>query len=119
MQHRERRPHGCSYQTEGSTSIEFSTAKGNLEREREVDDTMLDLLQPFTEGLEDVRCIFLTPTAWSEVVEEHSHGEKLPSVATDGERHSGKRIKSRKGIIGSQPRGTHNVFDRHPKYAKL
>ena len=32
-------------------SIEFSTAKGNLEREQEVEETMLDLLKSFTEGL--------------------------------------------------------------------
>ena len=32
-------------------SIEFSTVKGNLEREQEVEDTMLDLLQQFAEGL--------------------------------------------------------------------
>ena len=31
-------------------SIEFSTAGGNLEREKEVEDTMLDPLEPLTEG---------------------------------------------------------------------
>ena len=34
-------------------SIEFSTAKGNLEREQEVEDTMLDLLQPCTQGSQE------------------------------------------------------------------
>ena len=32
-------------------TIEFSTAKGNFERKQAVEDTMLDLLQPFTQGL--------------------------------------------------------------------
>ena len=31
-------------------SIEFSTSKGNVEREQEVEDTMLDLLNSCTEG---------------------------------------------------------------------
>ena len=39
-------------------SIEFSTAKRNLERENEVEDTMLDLLQPFTEGIQERDAFF-------------------------------------------------------------
>ena len=34
-------------------SIEFSTAKGNLERKQEVEDTMLDLFQRCTQGLQE------------------------------------------------------------------
>ena len=43
-------------------SIEFSTAKGNLEREQEVEDTMLDLLQPCTQGLQERDASSQTPT---------------------------------------------------------
>ena len=76
-------------------SIAFSTAKGNLEREQEMEDTMLDLTQPFTEGLEerdassstptarsDPQCIVLNATAGRdpqyEVVEEKHLDDKLP-----------------------------------------
>ena len=99
-------------------SIEFSTAKGNLEREQEVEDTMLDLLQPHLQKdwknemhLRQLR----QPT--HEVVEEQSRDEKLPSVVTDagGERYSGKDTKKKKGIIVCQPRRHHNVFNHYPK----
>ena len=46
-----------------------------------------------------------------EVVEEQSLDEKLPSVLTDAE--GGTRAtdaKSEKVIVGSQPRGNHNMF---------
>ena len=81
---------------------------------------MLDLLQPFTEGLEERDASSRTPAAGSdpahEVVEEQSHDEKLPSVATDAGRDTlAEDTKSRKSIIGSQPRGNHNVFTHYPK----
>ena len=44
-------------------SIEFSTAKGNLKREQEVGDTMLDLSQPLTEGLQERNTSSSTPKA--------------------------------------------------------
>ena len=51
-----------------------------------------------------------------EAVEEQSHDEKLPSVATDAGRDTlAKGAQSKKGIIGSQPRGNHNMFARYPK----
>ena len=50
IQHRKLRPFGCSYQTKTAPSFEFSTAKGILERENEVADTMLDPLEPCAEG---------------------------------------------------------------------
>ena len=68
-------------------SIEFSTAKGNLERKQEVEDFMLDLSQQFTEGLEERDSPSSTPTGGDdpkhEVVEELSLDQKLPSVVTD------------------------------------
>ena len=49
-----------------------------------------------------------------EGVEEKSLDEKLPSVVTDAEGNTlAKDTKSKKGIIGSQPRG--NVFTHFPK----
>ena len=81
---------------------------------------MLDLLQPFTEGLVERDASSSTATAWNdskqEVVEEQHIDEKLPSVATDAGRDSlAQNTKSKKDIIGSQPRGTHNVFTHYPK----
>ena len=66
-------------------SIEFSTAKGNLERERKRSGgQQLDLLQPSTAGLQNGDASSTTPTAGGgpkhDVVEEQSLGEKLPSV---------------------------------------
>ena len=52
-------------------SVEFSKDEGNLKREKEAEDTILDLLQPFIEGFENTRCIFFIsdskewPCAWS------------------------------------------------------
>ena len=96
-------------------SIKFSSAKGNFEREKEMEDTMLLLLKLFTEGLQEYYASSSTPTARSdlthEVVEEQSHDEKLHSVATDVVRDTlANGIKSKKGILGSQPSGNHNVF---------
>ena len=85
MQHRKLRLHGCSYQKEGS-SIDFSTAKGNLDREQEMEDTILDLIQTFTEGLEERYAPSSTPTAEGDpthVVEEQSLDDKLLWVVTD------------------------------------
>ena len=75
--------------------MEFSTAKGNLEREQEVEDTMLELLQPFSQGSEERYASSSSPTAGGdpahEVVEKQSRDEKLSSVATDaGRRYHGK-----------------------------
>ena len=67
-------------------SIEFSTAKGNLERAKEVEDTMLDPLEPFSEGPEEYDASSSTPTAGGaakhEVVEEKSLGDKISLVVT-------------------------------------
>ena len=57
--------HIWGYQTEDSTSIEFLTVKGNFERDKEVEDTMLDLLKPFTEVLEEQVASPSTPTSWA------------------------------------------------------
>ena len=81
---------------------------------------MLDLLQPFTEGLEKRDSSSLTPTIGRdpkhEVVEEQSLDEKLPSVATHAGRNAlAKDTKSKKSIIGSQPRENHKVFTHYPK----
>ena len=100
-------------------SMEFSAAKGNLEREQEVEDTMLDLLKPFTERLKEYDVYSSTLAAGCdpthELVEEQSHDVKLPSVAADAERYSGQNTTSKKGIIGSQRSGNHQVFSHYPK----
>ena len=78
-------------------SIEFSTAKGNLERERtRIRGQQMDLFYPSTEGFQDRDASSSTRTARShlenEVVEEQSLCEKLPSVVAGAEkRYSGKR----------------------------
>ena len=82
---------------------------------------MLDVLQPFTQGFEERDASSSTATAWCghthEVVEEQSHHEKFPSVATDTGRETlAKDTKSKKGVIGSQPRGNHNVFTRQKQH---
>ena len=62
-------------------SIEFSSAKGNFEREKEVEDTLLDLLNPFTEGSEEHDASSSTPNAGGDpkhVVEEEPLDDKLP-----------------------------------------
>ena len=75
-------------------SIDFSTARRNFEREKEVEDTMLDLLKLVTEGLQERTAYSSTPTAGGHrahgVVEERSPSEKLHSVSTDAGRCFGK-----------------------------
>ena len=47
---------------------------------------------------------------------EKSLGDKISSVVTDaGGDTLARDTKSKKGIIGSQPRGTHNVFTHYPQ----
>ena len=74
----------------GVPSIEFSTAEGNLEREKEAEDTMLDLLQPLKTGTQERDASSSTPTARRElsheVAEEKPTDEELPSVVTDAGR---------------------------------
>ena len=79
--------------------VELSTAKGNFERENEVEDTM-------SEGLEVREASSSTPTAWGDpehdVVEEKSIDDKLPSVVTNaGVDTLAKETKCKKGNIGS------------------
>ena len=101
-------------------SIEFSAAKGNVERKKEVEDTMLDPLEPFTEGPDEHDASSSSPTAGGaakhEVVKENSLRDCISSVVTDagGDTLAGD-TKSKKGIVRSQPRGNHNVFTHHPR----
>ena len=80
---------------------------------------MLDPLEPFTEGPEEYDASSSTPTAGGAAmreVEEKSLGDKISPVVTDaGEDTLANDTKSKKGIIGSEPRGTHNVFTHYPK----
>ena len=120
MQHRKLRPLGSRYQTkEAEPSMELSSAKGNFERDKEVEDAMLDLLQPFTEELEEDDVCSSTPRSRGDpqhVDEEKPLEDKSTSVVPDaGEDTLAKENKSKMCIIGSQPRGNHNVFTRHPK----
>ena len=85
---------------------------------------MLDLLKPFTEELQERDASSSNPTTRGdpkhEVVKEQSLDETLPSVATDAARDTlAKDTKSKKGIIGSQPRGNHNVFTHYPEDPQL
>ena len=100
-------------------SSEFSPATGNLEREAEVEDAMLDLLKPLTEGLKEYDVSSSIPNARNgpkHVDEEKPLDDKLPSVVPDAGRDTlAKDTKSKKGIIGSQPRGNHTVFTHYPK----
>ena len=50
------------------------------------------------------------------LIKEQPLEDKLRSVFTDAGRETlAKETKSMKGIIGSQPRGNHNVFSHYPK----
>ena len=82
-------------------SIRSSSAKGDFEREKEVDDTMLDLLKTFLEGLEEDDSSSKTTNAGgglkNEVVEEEPLGDKPLSVVTDaGENTLAKETKNKK-----------------------
>ena len=76
-------------------SIEFSLVKGNFERENEVEDTMLDLLKPFTEGLEEDDASSSTPNAGRDpkqtLKEKTSWWQTSVGCHRCGERHSGNR----------------------------
>ena len=107
MQRRKTSSHGCSSAQKAVPTSECSTTKGNLEREQEVEDTMLDPRQPFTHGIEERFASPSTPTPWGhlkrEVVWEQSLDDQFPSVVTDaGGETLAKDIKSKEGIIGSQ-----------------
>ena len=69
-------------------STDFSSAWGNFEREREVEDTVLDLLQQVTEGMEEYNASSSTPNAGSDEAwscRRKPLDDKLPSVVTDAE----------------------------------
>ena len=75
-------------------SIEFSSGTGNFEPET-MEDTMLDLVQPFTEGLEVFDVSSSIPKAGGDMSSKKNLDDELPSVVTDtGERYSGKRTPS-------------------------
>ena len=99
-------------------SIDFSTAKGNFEREKEVEDTMLDLLKLLREGLQERAASSSTPAAGGHrahgVVEEGSPSEKLHSVSTD----AGRDALAEERYPRFQPRGNHNVFTHYRKDPK-
>ena len=58
----------------------------------------------------------LRVTVSIELSKKKSLGDELPLVATDaGGDTVEKETKSKTGIIGSQPRGNHNVFTHCPK----
>ena len=76
---------------------------------------MLDQFQPKTEGSEEERDASPSTTKARRdlvhVLEEQHLEDKLLSFATDmGGDTLVKEINSKKGIMGSQPRGYHNVF---------
>ena len=123
MHCRELRPVVAVTTQKAVPSSEFLESEGNLEREKEVEDTTLDLWQLFTDGLQERDASSSTQTATSDskhaVVEEHSLDEKLFLVVTDAEGDTLAQVtKSKNDIIGSQPRGNHNVFTHYPKDPK-
>ena len=72
-----------------------------------MEDTLLDLPQPFTEGLRERDASSSTPTT------RMRNFPRLPPMR--GKILWQKSTKYKKGIIGSQPRGNHNVFTHIPK----
>ena len=121
MQHRKLRPHRCRYQTEGST-IQWilDSQRKPWARTRSGGHhvgsvaTIHRRIRKKRDSSSSTPIVRCGPK--HEVVEEQSLDEKLPSVAT----HAGRNIlakdtKSKKSIIGSQPRENHNVFTHYPK----
>ena len=84
--------------------------KGNLQREQEVEDTMLDLLQPFTEGLEERGVSSslrqLGVTLRMKLSKNSLMMRNFPRLPPDT---LANDTKSKKGIIGSQPREDQHV----------
>ena len=74
MQHRTLRPVVVVTTHKAVPSIEYSSVKGNFEREKDVEATMLDLLEPFMEGFEENDASSSTPNARSDA--EHATREK-------------------------------------------
>ena len=87
----------------------------------EMDDITIDLPQPFTRGLQKRDVLSSISTARGspehEVVDEQSLDEQLTSLRCHrcGVDTLAKDTKREKGIIGSQPRRSRNVFIHHPK----
>ena len=86
-----------------------------------MEDTTLDLLQLFTDGLQERDASSSTQTAMSDsehaVVEEHSLDEKLFLVVTDAEGDTLAQVtKSKKCTIGSptksKPQCVHSLSER-------
>ena len=78
---------------------------------------MLDPLEPFTEGPEEYDASSSTPTAGGaamrEVEENHLLVIKFLRLSTDaGEDTLTNDTKSKKGIIGSEPRGNPQCAER-------
>ena len=106
------------YKQDAVPFIVFSSVKGNFEGEKEVEDTMLDLLKPFPEGFQERDGSSSTPTAGGaakhEVVEEPSLGDKFSSVVTEaggGTMAEVPRVRKESSV--PQPRGNNNVFTIH------
>ena len=99
-------------------SIEFSTPKENLEREQEVKDAMLDLLQLLTEGLKERDASSSTPTArvtpGMKLSENNLLVSNFPWVSPmQGEILWQKIPRPRK--VSSVSRGNRIVFTHYPK----
>ena len=84
MQHRRRRPRGSGVPDKKKVpSNEISSATGNCEREKNVEDTLMELLEPFTDGLEEDDADSSNQMAGGNSrrgIEEHLLDEKPPTV---------------------------------------
>ena len=94
-------------------SIGSSSAKGDFEREKEVEDSMLGLLELVTEGSREDDESPSTSKAgrdFMHLIAEQSLEDKPPLVVTDAAGEIlAKETKSKNGIIGSQTGENHNV----------
>ena len=96
-------------------SIEFSTAKGQFEREKEMEDLMLDLLKALKEGLQghdaspsDSKSMEVTLSI--ELSTKNLLMMNFPGLSPMRGDTLEKHTKSKKGIVGSKPSGHHNLF---------
>ena len=101
-------------------SIELSPATGDCEREKRsgghhVVSVKSRLQKNYTNTMYLLQ--LQTPSCDPKHVDEEKPlDDKLPSMVTDAGRDTlAKETMSKRGIIGSQPRGNHNVFIHCPK----
>ena len=84
--------------------------------EKKTEDTILELLKSFTEGLDIPRSSAIAGCNPEQSAEAHSKNAKSSSVATDTMRDTlTSKLHENMSIIGSHPKGSHNLFTHYPK----